>query len=238
MTKGVLAGLIVALIPWVAGCPGGDVFVPPDGNVVLRDDFGGGNLEGDWEFLGAEESKLSVTEREGFLRVSPQDTGASCDEPEQSYLVLERTGDFIVETKMNYEAEVDLTLAGIAVEDDEGKTAALGMLLVAARGAGPSFEGILLRVDQCPDSNPRRTSDPFAFDEVYLRLERTGDVFAGSYSRDGTSFTQLGALTQDMADTVRVGVGIISSDFCTSNCAANVFVDFDYFEVSLPEAED
>lgn len=220
----------------VGGCPrGGTVFVPPDGNVVFRDDFEGGNLEEGWNFVGEDESKQTLAARDGFLRILPQDTSASCDERDQSYWLRELTGDFIIETFLSYQAAVDLAFAGIAVEDDSGKTAALGLL--SARGAAGSFRGVILRVDQCPNPNARRVAESFAFDEVYLRLERTGDAFSGSFSIDGESFTQLGSLTHEMFETVRVGIGIATSDFCSENCTAVDPADFDFFEVSLPETE-
>jgi hypothetical protein len=45
---------------------------------------------------------------------------------------------------------------------------------------------------------------------VWLRVTRRGNVFAGSYSANGTTWTQLGSATVSMPATVQVGLGVVS----------------------------
>jgi len=215
----------------ITGCPSAPV-IPGNGEVIFRDDFNSQAQAAGWSFLGTDTTKKSLTANPGSLRLLPQSDGVDCDHTAQSYLLRNATGDFVLQTKMNFNPAVDLALAGIVVQDDQGRAAALGIL--SAKGTAGSFQGVILRVDQCPNPSPDRVAKSYAFHDVYLRLERSGDTFTGLFSQDGVTYTALGTLTKQMSDTVQVGVGIVGSSECTSNCDAVQPADFDYFEIDNP----
>ena len=54
-----------------------------------------------------------------------------------------------------------------------------------------------------PEKSPYR-GKPFA--PLWVRLERRGDTFSGSFSSDGVTWTQLGSTTVTMNATVYVGL--------------------------------
>ncbi|MBI3834969.1 MAG: hypothetical protein HY287_11625 [Planctomycetes bacterium] len=215
----------------ITGCTNAPV-IPGNGDLIFRDDFTSTAQDAGWSFLGTDTTKKSLTAKPGSLQLLPQSDGVDCDHTAQSYLLRQATGDFVLLTKMTFNPAVDLSLAGIVVQDDQGNAAALGVL--SAKGAAGSFTGVILRVDQCPNPSPDRVAKSYAFHDVFLRLERSGNTFTGLFSQDGVAYTSVGTLTKQMSDTVQVGIGIVDSTECSSNCDAVQPADFDFFEIDKP----
>jgi regulation of enolase protein 1 (concanavalin A-like superfamily) len=210
-----------------AGCTN-DPFIPPPGEVVFRDDFGG-QLEPGWTFAGADHSKVILNARPGFLLVYPQDVAAPATQASQ--LLREFTGDFIVTTRIAFQTLVDLEIAGLLVQAQDGRTVALGVL--SASGIRGTFRGILLRADRGTDFG--RATASTAAEDLYLRLERRGSSFIGSYSTDGRSFILLGTVSNDLPQEALLGIGVGRSDLCSLNCDEEVPAEFDFFELAEPE---
>jgi hypothetical protein len=204
-----------------------DPIVPPPGEVVFRDDFTA-QLELGWTFAGADQSKVILNARPGFLLVYPQDQAAPVTQASQ--LFRQFSGDFIITTRMTFQTIVDLELAGLLVQAGDGRTVALGLL--SATGARGTFRGVLLRADRGTDLG--RATASTAAEDVHLRLERRGSSFSGSYSTDGRAFNMLGTVSNDLPQEVLVGIGVGRSDLCSINCEQEVPAEFDFFEIADP----
>ncbi len=220
---------VAAMLVLAAGCPSA-TFIPQDGTLVFRDPFSD-VLEDGWTYTGVDASKLTLAERAGFVRIYPQ--GGDVDPSVASSLLREFEGDFIVRTRMSFSPIVDLQLAGILVRADDGRSVALGLL--TASGTGGTFRGALLRADRSGGDIGRATAS-IGLEDVYLRLERRGSSFIGSYSADGHAYTLLGTVSNDLPGRVKVGVGVGTAAACSQNCDLDVPADFDFFEIAVLEA--
>jgi len=221
---GILLLSIAALVG--AGCPP-TTFVPPAGEIVFRDEFAD-ELEDGWTFAGMDPSRLTLAERSGFVRIYPQAPDVPAEQA--SSLLRDIDGDFILTARMDFETIVDLELAGLFVQSGDGRTVAAGIL--SATGARGTFRGAILRADRGGDIG--RVAESTDLESVFLRLERRGDSFIGSFSGDGQTYTLLGTVTNDLPDAVQAGVAVGASELCSRNCDQVIAADFDFFEVAVP----
>lgn len=212
-----------------------DELLPVDADVIFRDDFDESGLKDGWTFISSDASKRTLDERPGFVRIYPGTPAANVKDADPSFLVRELRGDFVLTVRMEFEPRVDLELAGLAVEGEDGRTVALG--LISASNTRGTFRGLLMRADRGPNLDPGRAGAMFDSDNVYLRLQRIGDSYIGSYSEDGVTFTRVGALRNDLSNDVRGGIGTATSGLCTQHCGENVPADFDFFEVAAPSED-
>ena len=226
-----LIGLTAAWAACLVGCESQvvDVLIPDHPLARFRDDFNG-QLEPGWTFDAGQAIQHSLTDRPGFLRIFPQEITIDSTVSEAGLLVRELEGDFVVVTRMQFETLLDLQLAGIVVQGpDQKRLVSFG--LIQASGARGTFRGLLLRADRGPNVASGRATVPYDSNEVYLRLERSGNTYIASYSRDGINFEAVGSVTNDLPGNVLVGLGAIKGDSCSQDCDRLLPADFDFFEV-------
>lgn len=224
-------GLTAAWAACLVGCESQvvDVLIPDHPLARFRDDFNG-QLEPGWTFDVGQAIQHSLTDRPGFLRIFPQEITIDSTVSEAGLLVRELEGDFVVVTRMQFETLLDLQLAGIVVQGpDQKRLVTFG--LIQASGPRGTFRGLLLRADRGPEVASGRAIVPYDSNEVYLRLERSGNTYTASYSRDGINFEAVGSVTNDLPGNVLVGLGAIKGDSCSQDCDRLLPADFDFFEV-------
>lgn len=209
----------------LAGCAQGGNFTPGDEEVLFRDDFTG-RLETGWLLDGAGPD-VSVTERDGSLSLFPPDGIPSGEPTAKTALLRELSGDFVLVTSLDFQTSTDLQSSGLVVQGDDGRTVLLGITKIDQVG----FRGILMLADRGPDVERGRALVRSDLQTVYLRLERVGDRYIGSYSSDGMIYAALSPLTNDLSASVSVGVGTLVAGACTSNCEAGIPAHFDFFEI-------
>jgi len=217
----------------LAGCGSAvtDVLVPSI-QTIFRDDFNG-VLAAGWNFNGDEVITHSLTDRPGFLRIFPQPVSTTSFDQAPGLLARQVEGDFVLTTRMQFDPLLDLETAGIVVlGPDQDRLVTYGLL--SASGARGTFRGLLLRADRGADVAPGRAAVQFAGDEVFLRLERVGNTYTASYSRDGLDYTRVGSVTNDLPGSVVVGLGAIKDESCGDLCDRVIPADFDFFEISIP----
>jgi len=221
-------GLLI-LSGLLGGCP----LTSPDGSdgsaLVYRDDFDSTTLEAGWAFAGADPTRWSLTARSGYLRVLPEPLAENPDETQDSLMLREQSGDFILVTLMEFETLEDRQVAGLVIEGDDGRQVTL--VLTSASAALGTFRGLFMAADRGPDVPEGRANEPFDDEAVHLRLERRGDSYTGSFSTDGVTFTPVGTLSNNLSDAVRVGVGTAKGRSCVEDCMQSIEADFDYFEI-------
>ncbi len=206
-------------------------------DVVFRDDFDG-QLAAGWEFVREDPSAYSLSDRPGFLRIESQRGAFGDGQPVQNLLLRERSGDFILETRVEFDPQRALEFAGLIVYLDDDNSVALG--LAYAAGERGVFRGIVMVSLEDGASGGQRPGAFYDEDSVenpnvvYLRLLRSGDQFVAGYSPDGVTYSDIGSLTLSLPSAVRVGVGATNGDFedCGSDCDVQVPADFDFFQIS------
>jgi len=207
-------------------------------DVVFRDEFSATQLEAGWSFVREDPAAHSLTDRPDFFRIQTQRGAVSAGVPVANLLLRPISGDFIIETRVEFDPQRAQEFAGLAVYEDDANSVALG--LVYAAGSRGVFRGIaMLGVSGGVGSSQRpgafydadSTADP---NVVYLRLLRSGDQFVAGYSADGISYADIGSLTNPMADAVRVGLAAANGDYvdCGADCDLSIPADFDFFQIS------
>lgn len=234
MTKNTKTKWFLAVVATtVVGCPQQVVVPPPGGDSLFRDDFGG-TLQAGWSIDASSDADVDFSSRSGFARVLPPESPDPSVQTPMTLLLRETNGDFVLATRMEFQTNTDLQLSGLVIQGDDGRTVVLGLFsATAARG---NLRGLFLRADRGAGVDPGRAIAPSDLDDIYLRLERTGDRYKGSYSSDGATFTVVGELTNDLSDHVHIGIGTAADTRCTANCDQRTPADFDFFEVLAPDA--
>ncbi len=206
--------------------------------VVFRDDFDAGLLEPGWEFIREDASAYSLTANPGFFRILTQRGAVSEGSAIHNLLVRPRSGDFILQTRLEFNPQLAREFAGLLVYVDDENAIALG--LAYASGERGVFRGIgmvSLASGSTGAQRPAAFYDEDTSDNpnvVFLRLLRSGDQFVAGYSADGITFTDVGSVTNALPDRVLVGIGGTNGDFeeCGADCDVSIPADFDYFQIS------
>lgn len=228
ITWGARTGLTL-LMGLVAGCPAAGPGGPAGSTLVYGDDFSAATLDAGWTFAGLDPNKWSLSSRTGFLRIFPEPLAANPDDTQDSLMLRPESGDFILETYMDFQTLEDRQVAGLVIEGDDGRQVTL--VLTSASAAVGTFRGLFMAADRGPDVPQGRANASFAGTGVYLRLQRSGSSYIGSFSADGTNYTPVGTLSDNLSDSVMVGVGTAKGRSCATNCMQSVYADFDFFEI-------
>lgn len=210
--------------------------------IVFRDDFDVASLSAGWTIVNEVPADWSLDARSGFFRISTRRGTLGNDSSVENLLLREFTGDFLLEGRVEIDPRQGQQFGGlIAYVSDE---LAVSVGLAFASGNRGEFRGaVLLSVgnEETGDATrPGSQYDETTVDNpaaIYLRLIRSGDQFLGAFSEDGVTFTDVGIVTNDLPDTIRVGVGAANGDEegCGAACDASIPADFDFFQISSIE---
>lgn len=212
-----------------SGCNTVVPFNPSDGDSLFRDDFENTVQEG-W-LLDGLPGDVSLNDRAGFVTLFPPQEIPQGEAAGTTVLLRPISGDFVLLTQLDFQTVTDLQSAGLVVQGSDGRTVLLGLSDIGQVG----FRGAIMLADRGPDVERGRALVRTDLTTIYLRLERTGDRFSGAFSPDGEQFTPVGSLTNDLSTAVRVGIGTLLAEACTSNCDANEPGEFDFFEIFAPD---
>ncbi len=223
---------VCALSAAYTGCssttPG--IFDPPETGILFRDDFDGRELVSGWNFKGADETRKSLDQRPGFLRLLAQDLAQVASDSDNSLLLRSVQGDFVLTTLLEFDPLADRHIAGLAIEGDDGQILSFGLL--TASGTRGSFRGVLPIAGDSAKLDLDRTALLFDGTAIYLRIQRVGDRFALAHSADGVAYQAVGTVVLNLSDEVRVGLGTAQSEKCNSACEEIAPADFDFFEIA------
>lgn len=223
--KTVLVGLTLGSL-FIVGCPqtttGGGT------TVIFRDDFDG-SLKADWTVTRQDPNTFSLTARPGFVRLTTE-AGSLTNATLNNIITTPAAGDFILDSYVEFTPAQDRQLAGIRVVGTDGSGVVYGLT------KGTNGRGLVAVAGQAGSTTTSTTAAAFTGSNVFLRLERTGDVFTASYSTDGTTFTNLslnsGQVSISLSTDVLVGFFVTNGDNCTDNCDTQTPADFDFFQIS------
>jgi regulation of enolase protein 1 (concanavalin A-like superfamily) len=195
----------------------------PSSDVPFREDFDQGLSPG-WFWLGEDPGRWSLTERPGFLRILLDPAGCR-SAPTNAPLRPEPVGDYTVETLVEFTPVSNFQLAGLIVFQDDENYLKLGRAFCeggsACIGNGVYFDSYF--AGSFADANfATSTYNP---SHIYLRLQRSGDVFTASYSEDGQNWGEIG---QHSSALQPQGVGL----FAGQSCSGSIPADFDYFSIN------
>ena len=190
--QGILSQLVYDSDGWpVAQYPNGVEAAPdlPSSGIpwtVPRSDmFDGSRLAPDWSFLGfTPDDSYSLTERPGWLRLIPSGGRTFPVTPGQNTVIQNAAEHaYSLVTRVDFDPQTDTDQAGLwTFNGSETLEAKLFVTTDGADGLAVQFSfDVTLHTESVDGDGP-----------VWLRLWRDGHDLTGSYSLDGTSWTDVG----------------------------------------------
>lgn len=193
-------------------------------NQFFRDDFEG-KLADNWDWLGEDSARWSLTDAPGFVRIVAQPSSIGGDGEPKNFLVrLAPDGNFEIETHLVFEPTTNFQFAGLLIYEAQGKALQFGRAFAQCNFPDFCKENALYFDNPTQQGLPNfvtPVSDP---SDVYLRLRREGNSYTAFYSEDASQWTQIG---QHTGVFTTVYVGLIASQAFSEEIPA----DFDYFSI-------
>jgi regulation of enolase protein 1 (concanavalin A-like superfamily) len=203
---------------------------PADGELSAFEDDFQGELDPRWSWTDPnDDAPYSLTARVGFLRIiapDGNDLGAATnyDAPR---LLLPRSGDFIVETALEFDPQIHYQGAGLLVWQDEDTFLRLEY---GFGGLGGEAKNVVFCLQESGALSLVTSFDlPGITSSIGLRIKRDGDEFTAWYRQQGRGWTEMGSTGIAMAPTVEVGIAQVNQ-YTTLEIPA----DFDSFNISAP----
>jgi regulation of enolase protein 1 (concanavalin A-like superfamily) len=174
-------------------------------------------------------SYYSLTERPGFFRLKTQKQSLNSypqTEPSTENILLAACpdNDFIVDTFLEFHPAEEYHQAGVLIYQDDDHFIKLASAINRGLPQPRFFQFY------CQDGPDVAYTNVFvALDQVYLRIERVGDIYTGYYSSDGENYVAVDALTASFETPSAGLIGENGSIGTTTPALA----DFDYLTISL-----
>ncbi|WP_324650821.1 ThuA domain-containing protein [Georgenia sp. H159] len=210
-----------------------DDTVPP---VDPDDEFDGTGLDGcRWDVVRPDPAHMRVVDGHLELDATTGDIYGGDNGTPSNFVLQDLEGDWTVETLVDAgELAEQYEQAGLIAYADDDNYVKLDMLTTNAAGStlarGLEFRSEIDGTVQ----NPQPSASNLDQGVWYLRLQKEGDTFTGSYSADGESWTAFESLTNAaVAETGRIGLYAIGTA-----STANRTATFDYFRVVEDDVEE
>lgn len=184
---------------------------------LFKDDFEG-TLDADWQWIKPNAKTWSLESAPGWLEI----TVGSGNIGARNLLARPiPEGDFELETKLKFEPVADFQIAGLTVFYNSANYIMFGRAFCGAcLESGDGFYMDNIQSGKFVGANFAVPAP--GTDTVYLRLRRVGSTFTSFFSEDGSTWTKLGAHTNEMkAKFVGLGAG--------QSRSGTVPAQFDYF---------
>jgi beta-xylosidase len=194
----------------------------PTSAVAFRDDFEGALAEG-WTWIRENKQLWDLSANSGYLRITlnPGNCGGV---PRNIPLQPLPQDNYEISTFLEFTPIKNFQLAGLIVYQDDGNLLKLGRAFCNVQqtcvGNGIYFDNLVSGA--LIDGNYATSTDNPS--KIYLRLQRTDNLFTGFFSEDGQNWIKIGQHTNNLQP---VGVGL----FAGQSCQGSVPADFDYFEI-------
>jgi regulation of enolase protein 1 (concanavalin A-like superfamily) len=171
----------------------------------------------------------SLSARNGFLRLTvPGDNDlagvANYDAPR---LLVQQSGDFTVETLIEYDPQETYQGAGLLVWQDEDTF--LRLEFGFGGMGGIEKNAVFVKQEEGGLSLVGSIDLSTSLNRLELRLQRTGDQFSAWYRQVGGIWQEIGSTELNVTSTTDVGITQVTQ-YTTSEISA----DFDYFKLFKP----
>lgn len=221
------AGLILSAAILASVCP---MQLPAaEHQVFFHSGFDSDTLDPALTLIRENPSYYSLTERPGFFRIKTQKQSLNSypqQPPSTENILLAACpdGDFLVDAFLEFHPTQEYHQAGLVVYQDDDHF----IKLVSAINRGlPQPRFFQFYSQNGPDV--AYANAPATLDQMYLRIERIGDTYAGYYSSDGEDYILVGDLTNPLEAPSAGLMGENGSIGTTTPAMA----DYDYLTISL-----
>ncbi len=164
---------------------------PTPNPLLFQDDFEGALGDG-WHWLREKSRYWNLTANPGWLEIMARSGGLRDGNMSNVLLRDAPTGDFELQTSLNFRPKGNYQIAGLVVYQDTGNSVVLGRAFCNA--AACVGDGFYMDMNSDGAFNPENfaTKAPDA-DVVHLRLRKVGNVYTGLVSEDGNQWTVIGS---------------------------------------------
>jgi len=205
--------------------------VPPTAtpeNQIFRDDFSG-SLQPGWTWENEDPSRWSITD-DGWLQIVGGDGALLGATGTQSNLLFRDlpAGDFAITVHLIARPVADFQQAAIYIYQDAENYVTINHGFCSFPRCVRAGVYMDYSVGGVWGGYTQAVSGP----ELYLRLERLGDVLSGYSSLDGSNWQRVGRFG-DYFELRRVGIGVSNVDAPPLE-DADLVGQYDYFEITRP----
>jgi len=203
---------------------------PSTGETPSFNDNFQGTWNDDWGWTDPNNDvTYSLTARSGFLRLTvPGDNDlagvANYDAPR---LLIPQSGDFTIESLVEFDPQETYQGAGLLVWQDENTF--LRLEFGYGGMGGIEKNAVFVKQEEGGLGLVGSIDLSATLNRLELRLQRTGDQFSAWYREVGGTWQEIGSTELNLASTIDVGI-IQVTQYTTSEISA----DFDYFKVFTP----
>lgn len=191
-----------------------------------EDDFSSTQFSSFWIRINENSSNWSLSARPGFLRIMTEANAAGSSserEPMNQIMTTLPAGDFQATTFIEINPTEDYQFAGLRIRASSTNYIEINRASVAGNG----------QIDWDINQNGSFESNSIDFSgtSLYLRIIRTGDVYTGQYSADGTNWNEIGTYTADYSKAL---IGFVAGN--NLDGVTSIPADFDFLriETNLP----
>ena len=207
-----------------AGLPGftGDVSIQ---SVALSegwiDQFDSPTLDSRWDWVREDPTHWSLTDRPDFLRFTTQEGSLTENTAKNILLTNPTLKDYKITTKVSFAPTENVQNAVILIYQDDDN------FFMLWRGY---YNGDDVSIFHKFGEGYNFVTVPVSAIDTYLRITKFGDFYVGSYSEDGSTWTDVGQFNASFTDP-KVGLMTYNGTI-TSTIPAEIPADFDYFQLS------
>jgi len=207
------------------------------------DHFSTASLDGAWTWIREDPTRWSLTANTGYMRLFTHGGSLYQDINDLKNMLIQSAPatNFLIETKVDFEPTENFQAAGLLLYFDDDNY--LALLRAYCDRPAPTCLGNGIYFDKevagvaASENFPTTT---VSLSEAYLRIVRTGDLYTGYFSEDGTNWTLVGShelVTDPLALLGSLRIGIMAGQN-GSVSAADIPADFDYFKLITPTFSD
>ncbi|NOU98722.1 family 16 glycosylhydrolase [Paenibacillus planticolens] len=164
----------------------------------------GKNLSDGWSWIREISSNWFAESSPDAMRLMTSEGSWGGSKPSNILLRNPGTSDFTISTKLKFDASNGFEWAGLIVYQDDGNAITLGR---QANGANPGASK-QLRFSQIKNAaqTDKNYNDLVAPADIFLKIEKSGTIYKGYYSSDGTNWTQVADTFDITLTNPKVGI--------------------------------
>jgi uncharacterized protein YjdB len=198
--------------------PGGSTEPPPVYTVGSDDEFNSTELNSQWRWIRENPANWSLSANPGHMRIVSENgdiAGGSAD-AKNILLTGAPEGNWAIETKLEGKPSSRWSQGGLVVYVNDDTYIRMTRLY----GSGNQFQ---LDAKIAGVRNHMEVPDTIDSPVSYLRLVKYGNSYAGYYSADGVTYTQVGNTLTAELDDPKIGLIVCAGTGLTAN--------FDHFHI-------
>jgi len=197
---------------------------PTVASIFFRDDFNDA-LAGGWTWQNEDPANWSLSAERGWLQIMVGSGEITSSDYTNLFLRLAPSGDFQIETLLHFKPVADFQFAGLIIYQSDVDFLQAGRAYCAASdvclGDGLYFDNFINSSWQAKNFATTYKQG----DEVYLRLQRKGELYTFFASSDANNWTEIG---QQRSGLEPLLIGLTAAQ----NTDGPIPARFDYFQVT------